>query len=257
MCHNHKVLYNCSHKETIITLCGPILSPLIRRASEWPYTHPIATSMATEHDTMLSAEESNTPCPKCHEPKEQQWKVHSNVSSPQQRLEEIDIFDLEASTKNLDSLRAREHRKAKEFKTTPDGTVSVRVGPTLREHELSSTALNVFALKAILPPAPGSADSQKSDHTPFKSTQALSTTGLTALTESANKLQNAEVFQKGSTAGGPESKPRKISLSLPYTGGLGLLVLPKRLATPDSLSQAPPQEAHTPELCQPGLRAKL
>ncbi|KAF2102249.1 hypothetical protein NA57DRAFT_54169 [Rhizodiscina lignyota] len=89
MCYNHRTVHRpCHHIHERITLCQYAIRPLVRRATTFPYIqalqmpsqHPIFGD--DKHNVTLTAEESNEPCVDCC-------------------LPELDIFHLDDMTKEL------------------------------------------------------------------------------------------------------------------------------------------------------------
>lgn len=257
MCHNHRTFYSCSHREDIVTLCGPILAPLVHRATNWPFVHTSPASTTGGHDVMLSAEEYNTLCHKCRATEGGHGMAGRCMQPTQSRLEEIDVFNLEASATKLDSLREQKPSKAKEFQATSDGTVSIRVDPSLREHELSSTARNLFELDPNRLPGPRSTDSLGRDLKCTKPENVSSITGIADSTKLRKNGQGAEAVEMDKGEPKSDRKLKEIARSVPYTGGLGLLVLPKRYITRKSQSGEPSKTSQETDVPRPGTKAKL
>ena len=89
MCHNHQILYlPCHHIHKRITLCQYAITPLVRRATTFPFILPLQIPPQdplfgdSKHDVTTSGEMSHELCEDC-------------------RLPDLDVFHLEDMEKEL------------------------------------------------------------------------------------------------------------------------------------------------------------
>lgn len=68
MCHNQITHFNCNHIHTRVKLCRPALTPILHRATVFPYlqTLPPVNSLF-KHDVMLQTVKVDAPCERCQQ----------------------------------------------------------------------------------------------------------------------------------------------------------------------------------------------
>ncbi|KAI9697122.1 MAG: hypothetical protein M1820_007937 [Bogoriella megaspora] len=200
----------------MITLCRSSVEPLVHSVSQWPFPQPPSGMGRHQHDVILTSEESNKFCLKC--------MITQHTKSC--NLDKIDIFDLDASFRQLGCLKSSaKHDGTKTFESNAEGTILVLVDPSLKEGEVSSVGGNMYSHLDRM-------DSLTGD---LHERTGLRTHGEQALKGPAGPGKGTQQWQQSGGKVVQERAPEVLKgsmLALPYTGGLGLLVLPKVFKEP-------------------------
>lgn len=192
MCRNHRTIYACHHFHEQVTLCGPAVAPLIRRATVFPYSSPTSEVQASSgHDVILTAVTSAESCIDC-------------------QLPTLDVFNLDQS---IQAMQEKDGVK-------PNDSGSYRISVTV---ENTTSLISNGAV--IGKTSHTTADSQKSLISREGGPAAMSEAAQLAdevneriaVTEGhARNKKNLQIVPTTST-----------NTFVPYTGGLGLLVTMK------------------------------
>ncbi|TKA74896.1 hypothetical protein B0A49_07891 [Cryomyces minteri] len=233
MCANNRTIFACHHHRENITLCAAAISPLIRRATTFPYT-PVIPEVGsfTGHDVFLTASKSDELCNDC------QRKV-SGASKGAVETPDLDIWHLD------------EYMKNSEVKKEEDTSTRIDVGALVNSvawepkkvEDLSNHAeSNVSKLGTNLlgQPTQLRVDFKELQHVMKKLGCDLVYISAAQLRRAPQFLSIAPLFSEASgqamtakqSNADQDSRHDKLSSGsafLPYTGGLGLYVCSKRL----------------------------
>ncbi|KAL2358351.1 hypothetical protein BJ546DRAFT_4865 [Cryomyces antarcticus] len=255
MCANDRTIFACHHHHENITLCAAAVSPLVRRATTFPYTAAIPeVGSFTGHDVFLTASKSDELCDDC------QRKV-SGASKGAVEIPDLDIWHLDEYTKNPEVMKNPEVKKEEDTSTrmTVELDEAASVGalmnnvawePKKIEDVSNHAELNISKLSTDLlgQPTQLRVDFKELQHVMKKLGCDLVYISAAQLRRAPQLLSIPPLFPEtsGQTMTAKQSNPiqdsrhdksSSRSAFLPYTGGLGLYVCSKRL--PHTADAAP------------------
>lgn len=190
MCRNHRTIYACHHFHEQITICGPAIAPLIRRATVFPYSSPTpGVQVSSGHDVILTAVTSVESCTDC-------------------QLPTLDVFSLDQSIKAM--------QEKGEMK--PNNSGSYRISVTVDE------TISLISNGAVIGKTNHTmADLQKS----LASREGEPATVSEAVQLADEVNERIAVTNEGHARNKKKLQivpTTSTSTFVPYTGGLGLLV---------------------------------
>jgi hypothetical protein len=132
MCRNHRTTHTCGHTADTIKLCPDALSPLLQRASRFPYTNRLPSPAELRaHDVLLTGEDSTDLCDDCKQEQERGvWAevLEANVTS---YLDVLEVLSAEAALQQIEGQEQPEMEKNPDAEKQQHHNLTVLIDPAV------------------------------------------------------------------------------------------------------------------------------